>query len=52
MDPLGVLGTGTMGSGIVQLAARSGHRVIACDTSVEALAGRLGRKTGAGFYSY
>jgi 3-hydroxybutyryl-CoA dehydrogenase len=40
MDPrgvLGVLGTGTMGAGIVQLAAQSGYRVIACDASVAAL---------------
>ena len=39
MDPntIGVLGTGTMGAGIVQLAAQSGYRVIACDASVEAL---------------
>ncbi len=36
-DTLGVLGTGTMGAGIVQLAAQSGYRVIACDASVEAL---------------
>ena len=34
---IGVLGTGTMGAGIVQLAAQSGHNVTACDTSVEAL---------------
>jgi len=34
---LGVLGTGTMGAGIVQLAAQSGYRVIACDASVEFL---------------
>ena len=34
---LGVLGTGTMGAGIVQLAAQSGYRVIACDASVESL---------------
>ena len=34
---MGVLGTGTMGAGIVQLAAQSGHAVIACDSSVEAL---------------
>jgi 3-hydroxybutyryl-CoA dehydrogenase len=34
---IGVLGTGTMGAGIVQLAAQSGHAVIACDSSVEAL---------------
>lgn len=37
MDQIGVLGTGTMGAGIVQLAAQSGHRVVACDSSVEAL---------------
>ena len=40
MDPkarIGVLGTGTMGAGIVQLAAQSGHAVIACDLSVDAL---------------
>jgi 3-hydroxybutyryl-CoA dehydrogenase len=39
VDPntIGVLGTGTMGAGIVQLAAQSGYRVIACDASVEAL---------------
>ncbi len=36
-DTLGVLGTGTMGAGIVQLAAQSGYRVTACDASVEAL---------------
>ena len=34
---LGVLGTGTMGAGIVQLAAQSGYEVIACDASVESL---------------
>ncbi len=42
MDPInriGVLGTGTMGAGIVQLAAQSGHAVIACDSSVDALEG-------------
>ena len=37
MEEFAVLGTGTMGAGIVQLAAQSGHRVIACDTSVDAL---------------
>ena len=37
MEPKGVLGTGTMGAGIVPLAAQTGHRVIACDASVEAL---------------
>ncbi|MGB3632493.1 MAG: 3-hydroxyacyl-CoA dehydrogenase family protein [Rubrobacteraceae bacterium] len=34
---IGVLGTGTMGAGIVQLTAGSGYRVIACDSSVLAL---------------
>lgn len=34
---LGVLGTGTMGAGIVQLAAQSGYPVVACDATVEAL---------------
>jgi 3-hydroxybutyryl-CoA dehydrogenase len=37
MDRIAVLGTGTMGAGIVQLAAQFGYRVTACDTSVEAL---------------
>lgn len=40
MEPakkLGVLGTGTMGAGIVQLAAQSGYAVVAYDSSVEAL---------------
>ena len=43
MDPgdpgirtVGVLGVGTMGAGIVQLAAQTGHEVIACDSEVEA----------------
>ena len=36
-DRIGVLGTGTMGAGIVQLAAQSGHAVVACDASVDAL---------------
>jgi 3-hydroxybutyryl-CoA dehydrogenase len=31
------LGVGTMGAGIVELAAQTGHRVVACDLSVEAL---------------
>ena len=39
IDRIGVLGTGTMGAGIVQLAAQSGHAVIACDSSVDALEG-------------
>ncbi|MDP9426830.1 MAG: 3-hydroxyacyl-CoA dehydrogenase family protein [Actinomycetota bacterium] len=34
---VGVLGVGTMGAGIAQLAAQTGHRVVACDRSVEAL---------------
>ena len=34
---VGVLGTGTMGAGIVQVAARSGFTVVACDHAVEAL---------------
>ena len=34
---VGVLGVGTMGAGIVQLAAQIGHKVVACDLSVEAL---------------
>ena len=34
---VGVLGVGTMGAGIVQLAAQTGHSVVACDQSVEAL---------------
>lgn len=34
---VGVLGVGTMGAGIVQLAAQTGHQVIACDNNVEAL---------------
>jgi 3-hydroxybutyryl-CoA dehydrogenase len=34
---IGVLGTGTMGAGIVQLAVQSGYRVFACDRSVESL---------------
>ena len=34
---VGVLGTGTMGAGIVQVAAQAGYTVVACDPSVEAL---------------
>jgi 3-hydroxybutyryl-CoA dehydrogenase len=34
---VGVLGTGTMGAGIVQVASQAGHPVVACDLSVEAL---------------
>lgn len=34
---VGVLGVGTMGAGIVQLTTQTGHPVVACDQSVEAL---------------
>jgi 3-hydroxybutyryl-CoA dehydrogenase len=34
---VGVLGTGTMGAGIVQVAAQSGHETVACDPSEKAL---------------
>ena len=34
---VGVLGVGTMGAGIVQLAAQTGHEVVACDSNVKAL---------------
>ncbi|BBL79692.1 3-hydroxybutyryl-CoA dehydrogenase [Rubrobacter xylanophilus] len=34
---VGVLGTGTMGAGIAQVAAQAGYRVLACDVSEEAL---------------
>jgi len=34
---VGVLGVGTMGAGIVQLAAQAGYEVVACDRSVGAL---------------
>jgi 3-hydroxybutyryl-CoA dehydrogenase len=37
METVGVLGTGTIGAGIVQVAAQAGYRVVACDRSVEAL---------------
>jgi 3-hydroxybutyryl-CoA dehydrogenase len=37
IQTVGVLGVGTMGAGIVQLAAQTGHRVVACDLSVDAL---------------
>ena len=37
MERIAILGTGTMGAGIVQLAAQSGYKVTACDTYVEAL---------------
>jgi len=34
---IGVLGVGTVGAGIVQLAAQTGHEVVAYDAHVEAL---------------
>ena len=34
---IGVLGTGTMGAGIVQVAAQAGYDIVACDRSVQAL---------------
>ncbi len=34
---VGVVGTGTMGAGIIQVAATAGRDVIACDPSVDAL---------------
>ena len=39
INTIGVLGTGTMGAGIVQVAAQAGYRVVACDRAVEALEG-------------
>lgn len=39
IEKIGVLGTGTMGAGIVQVAAQAGYQVVACDRSVEALEG-------------
>lgn len=39
ISSIGVLGTGTMGAGIVQVAAQAGYRVVACDLSVESLEG-------------
>lgn len=37
METVGVLGTGTMGAGIVQVVAQAGYQVVACDRSVDAL---------------
>ena len=34
---IGVLGVGTMGAGIVQLAAQTGHEVVAYDADVKTL---------------
>jgi len=39
IDSIGVLGTGTMGAGIVQVAAQAGYEVVACDRSAGALEG-------------
>ncbi len=37
MDTIGILGAGAMGSGIAQVAAAAGHKVIICDTHTLAL---------------
>lgn len=37
MIEVGVLGAGSMGAGIAQVAAQSGHQVVLCDTSQEQL---------------
>lgn len=37
MDTIGILGAGAMGSGIAQVAAAAGHKVIMCDTHTLAL---------------
>ena len=39
METIGIIGAGTMGSGIAQVAAQNGHTVILCDAERE-LAGR------------
>ena len=38
MIKIGVLGAGTMGSGIAQVAAQSGHEVVLVDVSADMLA--------------
>lgn len=45
INTVGVIGTGTMGSGIIQVAATAGLRVIAVDVSDAALANGLRRLT-------
>ncbi len=37
MRKVGVLGAGSMGSGIAQVASQSGHEVVLCDNNAEAL---------------
>lgn len=39
INTIGVLGTGTMGAGIAQVAAQAGYDVVACDLSLSALEG-------------
>lgn len=42
-DAVGVIGVGTMGSGIVEVTARAGLRVVACEVSPEAMEAARGR---------
>ena len=37
MDTIGILGAGSMGSGIAQVAAAAGHKVVVCDHLTPAL---------------
>lgn len=37
MKKIGILGAGSMGAGIAQVAAQSGHKVVLCDTKQEQL---------------
>ncbi|MFM7155309.1 MAG: 3-hydroxyacyl-CoA dehydrogenase NAD-binding domain-containing protein, partial [Bacteroidota bacterium] len=37
MDTIGILGAGSMGSGIAQVAASVGHNVVICDNLTIAL---------------
>lgn len=37
MKKIGILGAGSMGAGIAQVAAQSGHKVVLCDTKEEQL---------------
>ncbi len=41
--PVGVLGAGTMGTGIAQVAATAGHPVVLCESSSRALEGACNR---------